>query len=102
MTMPRPTLIQTPAPSDRIEKVFVMKTSSKIAVLGLISFLAGCGRSEPGRVEGGAAAGAATGATVGLVGGPVGVAGGAVIGGGVGAVTGAATSPKQVNLGPPP
>ena len=79
-----------------------MKISSKIAVLGLISVLAACGSREPQRVEGGAAAGAATGAAVGVVGGPVGVAGGAVIGGGVGAVTGAATSPKQVNLGPPP
>jgi hypothetical protein len=84
------------------EKVVEMKIISAVAVLGTVVLLAGCGRSEPGRVEGGAGAGAATGAAVGLVGGPVGVAGGAVIGGGVGAVTGAVTSPKQVNLGPPP
>ncbi len=72
------------------------------ALLGALAVLAGCGYSEPGRVTGGAGAGAATGAAVGLVGGPVGVAGSAVIGGGVGAITGAVTTPKQVNLGPPP
>ena len=63
--------------------------------------LAGCGRNETDRVEGGAAAGAATGAVVGLVAGPVGVVAGAVIGGGAGAIAGATTTPKQVNLGPP-
>ncbi len=79
-----------------------MNTIRTLALLGTLALLAGCGHSEPGRVEGGAAAGAATGATVGLVGGPVGVAAGAVIGGGAGAIAGAETSPKQVNLGAPP
>lgn len=73
-----------------------------MAVLTLaVGLLGACGSSEPGRVQGGAAAGAATGAAVGLVGGPVGVVAGAVIGGGAGAITGAETSPKQVNLGKP-
>jgi len=79
-----------------------MKFGFTIGVLGTVMLLAGCGHSEPGRVEGGAGAGAATGAAVGLVGGPIGVAGGAVVGGGIGAITGAVTTPKQVNLGPPP
>ena len=78
-----------------------MNTISKIALAGALVLLAACGRSEPGRVEGGAAAGAATGATVGLVGGPVGVVAGAVIGGGAGALTGAVATPKQVDLGKP-
>ncbi len=82
--------------------VAAMKMLSVCLFCASTFLLAACGSSEPGRVEGGAAAGAATGATVGLVGGPVGVAGGALIGGGVGAVTGAATTPKQVNLGAPP
>lgn len=76
----------------------IMKSS---AVLGGLLLLAACGSSEPGRVQGGAAAGAATGATVGLVGGPVGVAVGAVVGGGAGAITGASTKPSQVDLGKP-
>ena len=86
-----------------------MKTSNSLGVMKLgglaamaaLALLAGCGSSEPGRVQGGAAAGAATGATVGLVGGPVGVAVGAVVGGGAGALTGASTSPRQIDLGPP-
>jgi hypothetical protein len=78
-----------------------MHTITKLALAGTVVLLAGCGRSEPDRVQGGAAAGAATGATVGLVGGPVGVVGGALIGGGVGAVAGATTPAKDVNLGPP-
>ncbi len=78
-----------------------MKLITGLALAGLIAGLAACGRTEPGRVEGGAAAGAATGATVGLVGGPVGVVAGAVIGGGAGALTGATTKPSQVNLGEP-
>lgn len=73
-----------------------------ITLVSALALLAGCGASEPGRVQGGAAAGAATGATVGLVGGPVGVAAGAVIGGGAGAIASASTTPKQVNLPPPP
>ncbi len=78
-----------------------MNTISKLALIGTLTLLAACGRSEPGRVQGGAAAGAATGATVGLVGGPVGVAAGAVIGGGAGAIAGASTAPRDVNLGKP-
>ena len=78
-----------------------MNTISKISLVGVLALLAACGSSEPGRVQGGAAAGAATGATVGLIGGPVGVVGGAIIGGGAGALTGATTKPSQVNLGKP-
>lgn len=74
---------------------------SAAAAMFAALLLAGCGTSEPGRVQGGAAAGAATGATVGLVGGPVGVAAGAIIGGGAGALAGASTTPSQVNLGKP-
>ncbi len=64
--------------------------------------LAGCGDSQPGRLQGGAAGGAATGAAFGLIGGPIGVALGAGIGAGVGALTSTSTTPKQVNLGNPP
>jgi hypothetical protein len=84
-----------------ISKEIIMTKTNMGILACAIAALAGCGHSEPNRVEGGAAAGAATGAAIGLVGGPVGVAGGAVIGGGVGAVTGAVTTPKQVNLGTP-
>ena len=73
----------------------------KIVLAGTAALLGACGASEPGRVQGGAAAGAATGATVGLIGGPVGVAAGAVIGGGAGAIASASTTPKQVDLGKP-
>ena len=73
----------------------------KSILAATLILLAGCGASEPGRVQGGAAAGAASGATVGLLGGPVGVAAGAIIGGGAGALTGASTTPRQVNLGDP-
>lgn len=79
-----------------------MHIISKMALAGTLLALAGCGSREPQRVTGGAEAGAASGAAVGLVGGPIGVAAGAVVGGGAGAITGAVTSPKQVNLGPPP
>jgi hypothetical protein len=82
-------------------KVLTMNIIRNVTLAGALALLAACGHSEPGRVEGGAAAGAATGATIGLVGGPVGVVGGAVIGGGVGAITGAETSARQVNLGAP-
>jgi len=78
-----------------------MKLIAGLALVGLLAALSACGRTEPGRVEGGAAAGAATGATVGLIGGPVGVVVGGVIGGGAGALTGAATKPSQVNIGEP-
>ncbi len=78
-----------------------MKNIAKFTLAGALFALAACGHSEPGRVQGGAAAGAATGATVGLVGGPVGVVAGAVIGGGAGALTGASTTPTQVDLGQP-
>jgi len=78
-----------------------MHIITKLALAGTVVLLVGCGRREPDRVQGGAAAGAATGATIGLVGGPVGVVGGALIGGGVGAVAGATTPARDVNLGPP-
>jgi hypothetical protein len=78
-----------------------MNLMTKLICAGAVTLLAGCGRTEPDRVQGGAAAGAATGATVGLVGGPVGVVAGAVIGGGAGAITGASTNSKEVNLGKP-
>jgi phage tail tape-measure protein len=78
-----------------------MNILSKMTIAAVLVALAACGRSEPGRVEGGAAAGAASGATIGLVGGPVGVAVGAAVGGGVGAVTGATTPARDVNLGTP-
>ena len=78
-----------------------MNSITKLALAGTVTLLAACGTSEPGRVQGGAAAGAATGATVGLIGGPPGVVVGAVIGGGAGAITGASTTPRQVDLGKP-
>jgi hypothetical protein len=82
-------------------KALTMNLMTKLIGTFAITLLAGCGTSEPGRVEGGAAAGAATGATVGLVGGPVGVVVGGAIGGGAGAVTGATTNARDVNLGQP-
>ena len=78
-----------------------MNVISKLSLFGTVALLAACGASEPGRVQGGAAAGAATGATVGLVAGPPGVVAGALIGGGAGAIAGASTTPKQVDLGKP-
>lgn len=78
-----------------------MTSLSLLALAASLVLVAACGASEPGRVQGGAAAGAASGATVGLVGGPVGVAVGAVVGGGAGALTGASTTPRQVDLGEP-
>lgn len=78
-----------------------MTPFSALALASSLVLVAACGASEPGRVQGGAAAGAASGATVGLIGGPVGVAVGAVIGGGAGALTGASTTPREVNLGEP-
>jgi len=74
-----------------------MNLMTKLICAGVVTLLAGCGTTEPGRVQGGAATGAASGATVGLVGGPVGVVAGAVIGGGAGA----STKSKDVNLGEP-
>ena len=78
-----------------------MRKTLILAACVSVTLLAGCGRREPERAEGGAAAGAATGAAVGLVGGPVGVVAGGLIGGAAGAATGAATKPSQVNLGAP-
>ncbi len=78
-----------------------MAPLSALVLLSSLLLVAACGASEPGRVQGGAAAGAASGATVGLIGGPVGVAVGAVVGGGAGALTGAGTTPQQVDLGKP-
>jgi hypothetical protein len=76
----------------------------RVALLTLASLiaLAGCGKNEPTRAQGGAAAGAGTGAVVGLVGGPPGVVVGALVGGAVGAGTAVVATPKQVDLGPPP
>jgi hypothetical protein len=54
-----------------------MNVITRFVLIGTVALLAGCGRSEPDRVEGGAAAGAATGATIGLIGGPVGIVAGA-------------------------
>jgi hypothetical protein len=72
-----------------------------VATIGLAIALAGCGSSQPGRLQGGTAGGAATGAAFGLIGGPIGVVVGAGIGAGVGALTSTSTSPKQVDLGRP-
>jgi hypothetical protein len=96
-----PAPIRAPCAAGNNTKALTMKLICKLALIGTVVVLAACGRSEPGRVQGGAAAGAATGATVGLVGGPVGVVAGAVIGGGTGAIVGASTTTKQVNLGKP-
>jgi hypothetical protein len=75
-----------------------------LAGMGLLSVLVlpGCGNNAPNRLGGGTAGGAATGATFGLIGGPLGVLVGGAIGGGIGALTAANTTPKQLNLGPPP
>jgi hypothetical protein len=74
---------------------------SRILVVGLALALTGCG-SGTGRLSGGAAGGAATGAVIGLLGGPIGVVLGAGIGAGAGAMASSNTTPKQVDLGPPP
>jgi hypothetical protein len=78
-----------------------MRTLPMIAIAAL-GLLAACGHNEPERAQGGAAAGAATGAGIGVIGGPVGVVAGGLIGGAAGATTGAVTSPRDVDLGPPP
>ncbi len=79
-----------------------MRTAITIAALAGVSLLAACGYNEPERAQGGAATGAATGAAVGVIGGPPGMLVGGLIGGAAGATTGAVTSPRDVNLGPPP
>lgn len=79
-----------------------MRLAPTILALAAVAMLAGCGDREPNRTAGGAATGAATGAAVGAIGGPPGMAAGAAIGAAAGAGTGAATSPRSVNLGPPP
>jgi hypothetical protein len=79
-----------------------MKTLTKLLLLGSVSLLAACGAREPERIQGGTATGAATGAVVGAIAGPPGIAAGAAIGAGAGALTSAGTSPRTVNLGPPP
>src|SRR5690242_8107671 len=84
------------------EENVTMRRLTLMAVLGGLTLLTACGQSEPQRAQGGAAAGAATGAAVGVIGGPVGVVVGGLIGGAAGATTGAVTSPRDVNLGPPP
>jgi phage tail tape-measure protein len=86
--------------SDRKEEQ--MRITLAVAAVVSLTMLAACGRQEPERAEGGAAAGAATGATVGLVGGPVGVVAGGAIGAVAGGATGAATKPSTVNMGSPP
>jgi len=63
-----------------------MRTLIKLALIGAITMLAACARSEPASVEGSTATGAAAGVTSGSV----------------GADTGTSTTPRQVNLGPPP
>jgi hypothetical protein len=81
----------------------VMNHLARIAVVaGSLVALAACGSGEPGRVGGGAAVGAGSGAVIGAVAGPIGAGAGAVIGAGVGGTTAAVTSPRTVNLGPPP
>jgi len=72
-----------------------------IVPVALLSLLAACGDTQPGRLSGGTAGGAATGAAIGLIGGPIGVVLGAGIGAGVGVITSTNTTPQQVNLGKP-
>jgi hypothetical protein len=81
---------------QKIQYIYRAVTASLLAMA-----LAGCGHSQPGRLQGGAAGGAATGAVVGLLGGPIGVVLGAGIGAGVGALTSTNTTPNQVDLGKP-
>jgi len=83
-------------------KVKNMNTFTRILLVGTAISLAACGYREPERIQGGTAAGAATGAAVGAIAGPPGMAAGAAIGAGAGALTSAGTSPRTVNLGPPP
>jgi len=72
-----------------------------LAITAISIGLAACGENTGDRALSGAAIGVGTGEAVGAVGGRVGVGTGAAIGAGAGAVTGAATSPSQVDLGPP-
>jgi hypothetical protein len=78
-----------------------MRSLVTLAALGIAAALCGCGTSQPGRAEGGAATGAATGAVIGVIGGPPGMLVGALIGGAAGGATGAATKPRDFNLGEP-
>jgi hypothetical protein len=87
--------------TNLIEEV-VMRTILAVAAVAGVTLLAGCGSNEPERAQGGAATGAATGAAIGITGGPPGVWMGGLMGGAAGATTGAVTSPRDVNLGPPP
>ncbi len=79
-----------------------MRTLAFIVGLGCLVLLGGCGQSEPERAQGGAATGAATGAAIGVIGGPVGIVVGGLIGGAAGATSAAVTSPRDIDLGPPP
>ena len=79
-----------------------MNILTKLVLVGAAVSLAACGYREPERVQGGTVTGAASGAAIGAIAGPPGVAAGAAIGAGAGALTSAGTSPRQVNLGPPP
>jgi hypothetical protein len=86
---------------DIAAKASTMNLMTKLTCAEAVTLPAGCGTTEPDRVQGGAGAGAATVATVGLVGGPVGVVAAAFIGGGAGEDTGASTNSKEVNFGTP-
>ena len=86
-----------PAAREVVAKVSIMHRITRLCVGGAVTLLAGCGTTEPGRVQGAAT----TRATVGIVGGPAGVVTGGVIGGRAAAVAGADISAKEGNLGEP-
>jgi osmotically inducible lipoprotein OsmB len=78
---------------------YIMRTKLGSSVLVLAFLLSACGSTTGDRAGSGAAIGAATGAVGGaLLGAPL---AGAAIGAAAGAGVGAATSPAQVDLGPP-
>ena len=70
------------------------------AVAGAAMFLAACGTDPGDRTVSGGLLGAGAGAAIGAAAGNP--AAGAVIGGVGGAAIGATTSPRQLDLGPPP
>ncbi len=74
----------------------------RIAAIGSLLALAGCGTYPADRITGAALGGAAIGAGIGALGGGVGAAAGAGIGAGIGAIGAAVTSPRQIDLGAPP
>jgi phage tail tape-measure protein len=75
---------------------------SGVLLMAALAMLAACGTDSTDRTEGGAATGAASGAAIGILGGPIGVVVGALAGGAIGGAAGVASSPSDVNLGPPP